>query len=108
LGITGLIERANASGRHALLADFVVQLRNAGRYIDTVEELTPYRDDALSLVPLLKVRLTLLASPSTAMRSAATRLTGMPWAEEGTSLSADLLPPVTGICTQTWVAPGRR
>jgi len=39
LGIPGLIERANASGRCDVLTDFVAQLRGTGRYAGTVEEL---------------------------------------------------------------------
>ena len=68
LGIPGLIERANASGRRGVLADFWAQIRSAGRYIGTVEELTPYRVDVLSAVPLLTVMMTLVAEPSAAPR----------------------------------------
>jgi hypothetical protein len=68
LGIPGLIERVNACGRRAMLADFVAQILSTGRYAGTVEELTPCRDDLPSLVPLLTVLATLVVTPSAASR----------------------------------------
>lgn len=68
LGIPGLIERATVSGRRGVLADFFDQIRSDGRYTASVEELTPYRDDVLSAVPLLTVMMTLMAKPSAANR----------------------------------------
>lgn len=68
LGIPGLIERASAAGRRGVAADFIAQLRTAGRYSGTVEELTPYADDPRSIVPLLTVMMSLLAEPSAASR----------------------------------------
>jgi hypothetical protein len=68
LGIPGLMERAQAAGRRAVLADFLAQIRNSGRYRGTVEELTPYADDPASMVPMLSVLLSLLAAPAAAAR----------------------------------------
>lgn len=68
LGIPGLLERASVAGRRGVMADFVAQLRAAGRYSGAVEELTPYVDDLLSVVPLLTVLISLLAQPSAASR----------------------------------------
>ncbi len=68
LGIPGLLERARVAGRRGVMADFVAQLRTAGKYSGSVEELTPYTDDLLSVVPLLTVLISLLLQPSAASR----------------------------------------
>lgn len=67
LGIMGLVERAAATGsRRAVIADFAAQVLGRGRYAGTVEELTPYAEDARSAVPFLGTLAFLAARPSLA------------------------------------------
>ncbi len=69
LGIPGLLERAATTGRRStVIGDFIAQLRVSGRYAGTVEELTPYTEDVLSMIPLWAVMMQLLAQPSAAPR----------------------------------------
>lgn len=71
LSLMGILKAAGRNGRRSdVLGELCMIARKKGRYIDTVEELTPLHMDPWSVLPVVAVALQLIISPHRAERLA--------------------------------------